>query len=63
MAKKSLSGAEVAKKIVGLSIQDAEELAENNGFELELESSACRFKDNRVQYQMQFGIVTAAWHG
>jgi len=46
------TGVDVAKNIIGMKIEDAEQYAEQNGFVLYSILATCRFKSNRIQYDL-----------
>ena len=57
------TGVDIAKNIIGMRIEDAEQYAEQNGFVLSSILATCRFKSNRIQYDLQNGLITSAIHG
>jgi len=59
----SKTGDNVAKKIVGMRVEDAEQYAEQNGFVLSSIVTECRFKSNRIQYDLQNGFIISTIHG
>jgi hypothetical protein len=54
------NGNNVAKAVVGMKIENAEEYCEKHGFSLSHETETCVFNDKRIQYILQSGIVVSA---